>query len=141
RRVQLAGDRSQVRRGRRSRRRWRDPKCCRVTQVEQRLMDDCAAELDVLLVSDNSLWPLDQGYRVHGCHMAAALADLGLRVGVSTIERTRGAAAELDRLLVPWPTPTEAQVDRFNMGWSGPLHRLRRRLARHQGLPTQDLAG
>jgi glycosyltransferase involved in cell wall biosynthesis len=99
------------------------------------------AQLDVLMVSERPLWPLDQGYRVHGSHMATNLAAMGLRVGVSTMHAARGLPPSLAELTLRWPEATAAQVARFVAGWSGRFARMRSRLAEHQGLDPAQLAG
>ncbi len=98
-------------------------------------------QLDVLFVSDRPLWPLDQGYRIHGSNMATAMADLGLRVGVSTMHASTALPPSLAELSLQWPTAAPAQVARFAAGWAGRLARLRHRIAEHQGLAPEHLAG
>ncbi|XAM00016.1 glycosyltransferase family 4 protein [Phycisphaeraceae bacterium D3-23] len=99
-------------------------------------------QLDVLFVSENPLWPMDQGYRVHGANMAKTLAQHGLKVGLATIntaqEKTPGWMQELS---IDWPAAGATDIKRFALGWSGKLMGLRDRLAGHQDLHAHQLAG
>mgnify|MGYP005844186481 CR=1 FL=1 len=104
-------------------------------------MQQAQFELDVLMVSERPLWPLDQGYRVHGANMAWSLAEAGLRVGVSTLHRAAGQPATLDELTLPWARANEDDVRDVARAWGGPLQRLRHRLADHQGLAPEHMAG
>ncbi len=98
--------------------------------------------LDVLFISELPLWPLDQGFRVHGHHMATALAEMGLRVGVASIHRCAAEApGSLTDLLLEWPIACPRDVARFTAGWAGRAANPRRRLAQHQALDTKQLAG
>ena len=101
-----------------------------------------AHNLDVLFVSENPLWPMDQGYRVHGANMAKTLAQHGLKVGLATIhppkEKTPGWMQELT---TDWPSASATDIKRFALGWSGKLMGLRDRLAGHQDLQAHQLAG
>lgn len=104
------------------------------------MMDPCD-QLDVLFVSEHPLWPLDQGYRIHGANMAAGLADQGVRVGISTMHAAESLPPSLASLMLQWPTATADQIARFTAGWSGRFERLRHRIAEHQGLDPAQLAG
>lgn len=99
-------------------------------------------QLDVLFVSELPLWPMDQGYRVHGANMAKTLASHGLRVGLATLrpaaEKTPGWMQELT---LDWPKPMPSDLKRFALGWSGKLQGLRQRVAEHQDLNPAELAG
>ncbi len=98
--------------------------------------------LDVLLVSEQPLWPLDQGYRVHGFHMATGLVRQGLNVGVACLKpNSVTAPAALRDLLVPWPQAWDSHEAETTRAWSGLLKRARMRLADHQGLDVKQLAG
>lgn len=102
--------------------------------------------LDVLFVSERALWPLDQGSCVHGYHMAMALADLGIRVGIASHTPPPDAHAHsvplgLRDRSIEWPKTTEQDVRRFLRGWRGPGSAARRRLARYQGRNLRLFAG
>ncbi len=99
-------------------------------------------QTDVLFISEQPLWPPDQGFRVHGCQMARALADMGLNVRMASMAPTTGCDAPwLSDMLVDWPEATDEDHDTFLQGWSGPFARLRKRIANHQALDTRLLAG
>lgn len=98
--------------------------------------------LDVLFVSELGLWPMDRGFRVHGCQMAKALDEIGVCVGMASLRPTADDAPDwLESLLVSWPTAPAEDVDAFLAGWDGRLSRLRRRVARHQAIDPYELAG
>ncbi len=99
-------------------------------------------QIDVLFISEQPLWPLDQGYRVHGCQMARALCDNGVAVKMTSLRPTGGCdQAWLNGMLVDWPTADAADHQDFLQGWSGPGERLRHKLASHQAIDSQELAG
>lgn len=99
--------------------------------------------LDVLFIGEHPLWPLDQGFCVHGYNMATSLSDLGLRVGIATHRPAPGTAPR--RLLdmsIPWPRVTDNDLNQFLHGWRGlGTAALRRRLARYQGRDLNRFAG
>ena len=102
--------------------------------------------LDVLFVSERGLWPMDQGYRVHGSQMARALADRGLRVAMATYEETDAADAAdmpswLRDMLVDWPQGEAEDALAVSAGWSGSASQLRHRLAQRQGVSIDAIAG
>ncbi|MEM9415413.1 MAG: glycosyltransferase family 4 protein [Planctomycetota bacterium] len=98
--------------------------------------------LDVLFVSENALWPMDQGYRVHGANMAKTLAQHGLKVGLATIHAPRQKTPGwMQELTLDWPASNAVDLKRFALGWSGKLMGLRDRLAGHQDLQAHQLAG
>ena len=98
--------------------------------------------LDVLFVSELGLWPMDRGFRVHGCQMAKALDEIGVSVGMASLRSTAEDAPEwLSSLLMPWPTASAEDVETFLAGWDGRLSKLRRRVARHQAIDPYELAG
>ncbi len=100
------------------------------------------ASLDVLFVSELGMWPMDRGFRVHGCQLARALDAAGAAVGIASLRPTDAEVpAWLDKLLLPWPTAPATDVDAFLEGWDGRLARLRRRLAGHQAIDPYELAG
>jgi len=99
-------------------------------------------QLDVLLVSELPLWPLDRGFRVHGVNMLKALQDAGLRVGVSTLRPSdETMPGWLSERMLDWPTAGPADVKRFGLGWSGKAMGLRCKVAEHQALSGRELAG
>jgi glycosyltransferase involved in cell wall biosynthesis len=105
-------------------------------------MNPTTHETDILFISEQPLWPMDQGYRVHGCQMARALSQLGHNVRMSSLRPTAGCDQPwLNRMLTPWPTANDEEHEAFMRGWAGPLGALRRKLAKHQALDTQELAG
>lgn len=105
-------------------------------------MPETTPETDVLFISEQPLWPPDQGFRVHGCQMARALADRGLNVRMASLRPTTGCDAPwLNDMLTAWPEADENAHAEFLQGWTGPGSGLRRRLARHQALDSQELAG
>lgn len=98
--------------------------------------------LDVLIISELPLWPLDRGYRVHGVNMAKALRDLGLRVAISTMhEPAQKMPGELDDMKLDWPVADAIDTKRFGLGWSGRLMGLRCKIAEHQALTGSAMAG
>ena len=106
-----------------------------------RPQDQSDETVDVLFLNQLGMWPADQGFRVHGCNMLKALHKQGVRVRMATIRPTEDAPAWLQQLLVPWPYPRRLDLDAFQHGWQGPLMRLRRRIASHQGVSMQEFAG
>ncbi len=105
-------------------------------------MTDNRRQLDVLMLSERSLWPLDQGYRIRGYHMAQALRDLGVRVGIGCIEPTPDdAPGPLRELILPWPEAHEEARNVMTASWRGPLGPIRRRVARYLAPPLDKLAG
>ncbi len=105
-------------------------------------MPEPIPETDVLFISEQPLWPPDQGFRVHGCQMARALAQRGLNVRMASLRPTTGCDAPwLNAMLTAWPDADENAHAEFLQGWAGPGSGLRRRLARHQALDTHELAG
>ena len=94
--------------------------------------------LDVLFVSEQPLWPLDQGFKVHGWHMARAMSQLGLHVGVASVAPLPDDAPdELHAMHVPLPAVDEAKVVRTTQ--RGLAAKLRRRLVSYLG-PDDDVA-
>jgi polysaccharide biosynthesis protein PslH len=98
--------------------------------------------LDILFVSEHPLWPLDQGFRIRGYHMARELAGMGLRVGAASMTpMPPGAADPLRAISIGWPRADDDDVRQLHDGWRGPLSALRRRLVKHQGCDPLKLAG
>lgn len=105
-------------------------------------MTETTPETDVLFISEQPLWPMDQGYRVHGCQMARALSELGHRVRMASLRPTTGCDQRwLNHMLADWPAASDDDHDQIMRGWSGPFAGLRRKLAAHQALDTRELAG
>ena len=105
-------------------------------------MPTTPSHTDILFISEQPLWPPDQGFRVHGCQMARAMTGLGLNVRMASMHPTTGCDAPwLNRMLVDWPDATDAEHDTLIRSWSGPLAGLRKRVAKHQALDTHQLAG
>jgi glycosyltransferase involved in cell wall biosynthesis len=99
------------------------------------------AQLDVLFLSARPLWPMDQGFCLHGGHMAEALRQRALRVAIASIQPCPpDAPAWLRDMTVPWPA-AQGQEDLWLSGWSGPGSAARRRMARYLGPPTSEMAG
>ena len=84
---------------------------------------------------------MDQGYRVHGCQMAWALSQSGVRVAMSSLRPTECDAPWLDNMIVDWPEADESDHEAFLKSWSGPLASLRQKIARHQAMDSRELAG
>jgi glycosyltransferase involved in cell wall biosynthesis len=105
-------------------------------------MAPASDQIDALFISELALWPLDQGFKVHGYHMAAALASLGLRVKVASLAPPPVEPPDnLRAMMAPWPAPKDEHVKQFNAGWSGPLGVVRRGLARYLIDRPQRMAG
>lgn len=100
-------------------------------------------KLDVLFVSEKALWPLDQGFRIRGSNMSRALMDKGIKVGTACMETTGLSQVPEDMRdrQVSWPAASETQQRDFAMAWSGRGRWLREKLARHQGVDVQAMAG
>ncbi len=97
---------------------------------------------DVLFISEQPLWPMDQGYRVHGCQMARALSELGHVVRMTSLRPTTGCDQSwLNHMLADWPKADDAAHAQFLRGWAGPLSGFRHKLASHQALDARELAG
>ena len=99
--------------------------------------------LDVLFIGEHPLWPLDQGFCVHGYNMATALDDLGLRVGIATHRPPPSNAPQrMADMSIAWPQTTDDDLNQFLHGWRGfGTAALRRRLARYQGRELHRFAG
>ena len=99
-------------------------------------------QCDVLLVSELPLWPLDRGFRVHGVNMLRSLQELGLRVAATSLRHTEQTMPGwLSAVMLDWPVADTADVKRFAKGLQGPAFKLRRKVAEHQALNGQELAG
>lgn len=101
------------------------------------------AKLDVLFVSETQLWPLDQGFRIRGSHMSMALAAKGLRVGCACMNCDDPASVPQnmrDRQLM-WPKANTSQLAAFMRAWSGAGSWLRQKIASHQGVDVDAMAG
>ena len=61
-------------------------------------------QLDVLLVSELPLWPLDRGYCVHGVNMLRSLKAMGLRVAATTLRPSEQTMPGwLSERMLDWP--------------------------------------
>lgn len=99
-------------------------------------------KLDVLMVSELPLWPLDQGFCVHGWNMARALTEMGLNVGLASM-RTPDTSGDspLASMAIAWPKPEARDIASFVETMDGPLSWPRRRLGRYLVGEAGDLAG
>ena len=98
--------------------------------------------LDILMVSEGPLWPLDQGYRIRGYKMAEHLSYKGLRCAIASMTPPpSGAPESLREMTMDWPTTSHEQTRRFLDGWSGLGYWARMKLASHQALDVAKLAG
>jgi len=99
-------------------------------------------QLDVLLVSELPLWPLDRGFRVHGVNMLRALKAEGLRVAATTLRPCNETMPGwLSERMLGWPTANKTDIKRFSLGWQGKAFGLRCKVAEHQALNGRELAG
>ncbi|MGB0768567.1 MAG: glycosyltransferase [Phycisphaeraceae bacterium] len=99
-------------------------------------------KLDVLLVSELPLWPLDRGFRVHGVNMLKALREAGLRVAAATLRPAdQTMPGWLSERHIDWPRASAADIKRFSLGWQGKGFGLRCKVASHQALSGRELAG
>lgn len=100
--------------------------------------------IDVLFLCEKPLWPQDQGFRVHGYQMARSLTRAGFRVAIACMEANpTDAPIELKNLAHAWPSGDPHDAEAFLNNWRGSRTGtwLRRRIADHQGLPVEQLAG
>lgn len=105
-------------------------------------MSQSTPQLDVLFLSEGPIWPLDQGYRIRGYHMARALRQLGVRAAVASLKSIpEEAPRTAHEMIINWPSPSATDVYRFHRGWSGAASWFRKRLARHQAIHPRRLAG
>jgi hypothetical protein len=99
-------------------------------------------QLDVLLVSELPLWPLDRGYCVHGVNMLRSLKTLGLRVAATTLRPSEQTMPGwLSERMLDWPTANKTDIKRYSLGWHGKAFGLRCKVAEHQALNGRELAG
>lgn len=99
-------------------------------------------QLDVLLVSESSLWPMDRGFRVHGVNMLRSLQAAGLRVAATTLRPANETMPGwLSECMLDWPVAGKTDIKRFSMGWLGNLFGLRCKVAEHQAINGRELAG
>lgn len=74
--------------------------------------------------------------------MARALAQLGASVKMASLRATTGCKQDwLNNMLVDWPKADDDDRDQLLMGWSGKGEKLRHKIARHQALNINELAG
>ena len=99
-------------------------------------------QLDVLLVSELPLWPLDRGFRVRSVNMLKSFKDAGLRVAATTLRPcTETMPGWLSEHILDWPMANKTDIKRYAMGWQGSLFGLRCKVAEHQALNGRELAG
>lgn len=99
-------------------------------------------QLDVLLVSELPLWPLDRGYCVHGVNMLKSLKALGLRVAATTLRPSEQTMPGwLSERMLDWPKANKTDIKRYALGWHGKAFGLRCKVAEHQALNGRELAG
>lgn len=99
-------------------------------------------QLDVLLVSELPLWPMDRGFCVHSVNMLSSLKAMGLRVAATTLRpATEPMPGWLSDCMLDWPIAGKADIKRYSRGWQGSLFSLRRKVAAHQALNGRELAG
>lgn len=99
-------------------------------------------QLDVLLVSELPLWPLDRGFRVHGVNMLRSLKAMGLRVAATTLRPCEETMPGwLSERMLEWPTASKTDIKRYALGWHGKAFGLRCKVAEHQALNGRELAG
>ncbi|QQE11568.1 glycosyltransferase [Planctomycetota bacterium] len=98
-------------------------------------------KLDVLMLSEKSMWPHDQGFRVHGCQIIKAMRELCINAKIASIENTDNAPTWLSEMLVPWEQSQESDYRSFIEGWSGRWLKLREKVANHQGIDVEQYAG
>lgn len=99
-------------------------------------------QLDVLLVSELPLWPLDRGFCVHGVNMLRSLNAMGLRVAATTLRPCNETMPGwLSDRMLDWPTANKTDIKRYSLGWQGSLFGLRCKVAEHQALNGRELAG
>jgi glycosyltransferase involved in cell wall biosynthesis len=99
-------------------------------------------QLDVLLVSELPLWPLDRGYCVHGVNMLRSLGAMGLRVAATTLRASEETMpGYLAEKMLDWPRANKTDVKRYGLGWQGRAFALRCKIAEHQALNGPELAG
>ncbi len=97
---------------------------------------------DVLFVAGQPLWPLDQGFKVHGLHMARALRKLGVSVAIASVEPLPNDVPDDVRALhIDWPTANDIQHARWRSAQRGWVGALRRRMTRYRWLKVEELAG
>ena len=99
-------------------------------------------KIDVLLVSELPLWPLDRGFRVHGVNMLRSLKAAGLRVAATSLRpSTETMPGWLSERMLDWPTASKIDIKRYSLGWQGKAFALRCKVADHQALNGRELAG
>ena len=85
---------------------------------------------------------MDQGSCVHGYHMALALRDLGVQVGIACHRPPpETAPGPMRRMSIAWPASSDEDLSRLMGGWRGVGSVARRRLARYQGRDLRRFAG
>lgn len=101
-----------------------------------------ARRADVLLISEQPWWPIDQGSKLHGSEMAKALSRQGMKTRIASMHPTPVPRDRmLSSILTPWPDADGHDIKRMYAGWAGPGFRLRRKIASHQALDPLKLGG
>lgn len=99
-------------------------------------------QLDVLLVSELPLWPMDRGFRVRGVNMLRSLKALGLRVAATSFRPSEEKMPGwLSERMLDWPSADKTDIKRYALGWHGKAFGLRCKVAEHQALNGRQLAG
>ncbi|MCC7145366.1 MAG: glycosyltransferase [Phycisphaeraceae bacterium] len=97
---------------------------------------------DILILSDRQLWPLDQGARLRGYHMATTLQSQGWRVGISSWRQAEvDEPDELAQLMTPWPQGAENEQHHALQAWSGLGGGVRKKLGDFLGPDLPTIAG
>lgn len=105
-------------------------------------MEGKRPQLDVLMVSELPLWPLDRGFRVHGVNTLRCLREAGLKVGATTLRPTdETMPGWLSECMLDWPVASTTDIKRYALGWQGKSLGLRCQVASHQALNGHELAG
>ncbi len=96
----------------------------------------------MLFVGEHAVWPLDQGFCVHGYNTAKAMSNLGLNVGLASItEPPADIPTPLRQMNIPWPKVNIQNTEDFMAAWSGPGAYMRKRLADYQGRDLPRFGG
>lgn len=111
-------------------------------QARQRDTDAHEQALDVLFISEKALWPIDQGFKVHGSAMASALAQQGLRIGLASVEPMPAEGkAPVGVTMTDWPTGDTRDLSLLRRSFAGPAEWLRHRLMQYLCPSARQVAG
>ncbi|MEM6749620.1 MAG: glycosyltransferase family 4 protein [Planctomycetota bacterium] len=98
--------------------------------------------IDALLVSERPLWPPAHGFARHGSEIARSLLAGGWSVRIASLERPdKRPPGPLARRWRAWPDATAQDIATTRSAWQGPLGPVRRKLAGHQGVTPDRVAG